>query len=114
MNNQKLAMVAELMNEYLRHENHAYDWRHMEHTTALGFYINTVNILEEQHRVLREELFNADRIIFEANQRAWELQEQNDLLRERILELNAQLGQIETDPDSTDSEILFGLLEDDE
>jgi len=102
-----LADVATLMDNFLRLENHALDHGLRNAQTAIVHYVSEVRILTAQLAILNRELIDSDRIIFEANQRAWDLQEQNQLFRERIQELETAT----TDPASSDteSEVLWQL-----
>lgn len=114
MDNQKLAMVAECMDQWLRTENHIMNWRHVDDRNAVGFYIQRIRVLEQQLIALNQELEHADTIIFDANARAWELADRNELLLMRIQELDAEMTPLASTEDSqmsdTESEELMDQL----
>lgn len=92
MTQPNLYLVASLMDEFLRHENHAQHGLLSTQQLTIQDLIVKVQVLEMQVRVLREELTNADGIIFEANLRNWDLLGQNQLLRDNNRDLDYQLN----------------------
>lgn len=95
-----LAQVAWLMDEFLRNENHALTGENSRLTLTLEACLMRISILEHQVRTLRIELHEADAVIFDTNLRNHDLNERNELLRERVVELAEELDGL-SDGDTT-------------
>lgn len=87
-----LYLVANLMDEFLRMENTAQHHVMSAQELAIQDLTAQVHVLTLQVRALREELHDADGIIYEANVRNWDLIGQVELLRENNRDLDYQLN----------------------
>lgn len=87
-----LHLVASLMDNFLRTENYSLTTMLKSYALTIRELLTKVQVLETQARVLRQELHDADGIIFESNVRNWDLVGQNDLLRVTIADLEYQLN----------------------
>lgn len=87
-----LHLVASLMDNFLRIENHAQRALLSQQQLAIHDLTVQVQILEAQCRVMRDELHEADALIFDTNVRIWDLVEQNDVLRRNNADLDYQLN----------------------
>lgn len=102
-----LYLVASLMDEFLRMENTAQHHVMSAQELAIQDLTAQVHVLTLQVRALREELHDADGIIYEVNVRNWDLLGQVELLRENNRDLEYQLnGSTLSSPPST--VILYG------
>lgn len=86
----------------MRMENHAQQHVMSAQELAIQDLTAQVHVLTLQVRALREELHDADGIIYEANVRNWDLIGQLELLRENNRDLDYQLnGSTLSSPPST-------------
>lgn len=97
-----LYLVANLMDQFLRMENTAQHHVMSAQELAIQDLTAQVHVLTLQVRALREELHDADAIIYETNVRNWDLLGQVELLRENNRDLDYQLnGSTLSSPPST-------------
>lgn len=102
MSEPNLYLVASLMDQFLRMENTAQHAQLSSAHLTISELLMKVAVLEAQVRILREELHDADGVIYEANVRNWDLVAQVDLLRENNQDLDYQLnGSTLSSPPST-------------
>lgn len=87
-----LHLVASLMDNFLRMENRAQRALLSQQQLAIQDLIVQVQVLQAQCRVMREELHEADTLIFDTNVRNWDLVEQNEILRRNNADLDYQLN----------------------
>lgn len=116
-----LHLVASLMDNFMRSENYAQGCLLGAQQRTIHDLLDQINNLTIQVRNLRNDLHQADGLIFETNLRNWDLVEQNELLRNANADLDYQLNgtavsspatTILEDSSDTESEDLFSTHDD--